>query len=62
VRHVRFLGVPGFDRSHTRALVSVIKSCGGFCGSGGIFAVEKSGANWKRSAPTAFTQDCSWSY
>ncbi len=62
VRHVRFLGVPGFNRSHTRALVSVIKNCGGFCGSGGIFAVEKSGATWRRSEPTVFTQDCSWAY
>jgi len=43
IRHVRYLGVPGFDQAHSRALVSVIKSCGGFCGSGGIFAVEKEG-------------------
>ncbi len=62
IHHVRFLGVPGFDRSHTRALVSVIKNCGGFCGSGGIFAVEKSGATWQRSDTTDFTRDCSWAY
>jgi len=62
LRHVRFLGVPGFDRAHTHALVSVIKNCGGFCGSGGIFAVEKSGRSWKRSAPSSFTSDCSWTY
>lgn len=62
VRHVRFLGVPGFDPSHTHALVSVIKSCGGFCGSGGIFAVEKRGNTWVRSETTDFTRDCSWSY
>ena len=62
VRHVRFLGVPGFDRSHTRALVSVIKNCGGFCGSGGIFAVEKHGDTWVRSETTDFTRDCSWIY
>jgi hypothetical protein len=61
-RHVRFLGVPGFDRSHTHALVSVIKNCGGFCGSGGIFAVEKSGKTWVRSDTTDFTRDCSWAY
>jgi hypothetical protein len=62
IRHVRFLGVPGFDRTHIRALVSVIKNCGGFCGSGGIFAVEKTGGTWQRSATTDFTRDCSWMY
>lgn len=62
VRHVRILGVPGFDAAHTHALVSVIKSCGGFCGSGGIFEVEKSGDGWQRSATTDFTRDCSWAY
>ncbi len=61
-RHVRFLGVPGFDHTRTQALVSVIKNCGGFCGSGGIFAVEKHGATWQRSDTTDFTRDCSWSY
>jgi hypothetical protein len=62
IRHVRFLGVPGFDPAHTHALVSVIKSCGGFCGSGGIFEVEKSGDAWQRSPATDFTRDCSWAY
>jgi hypothetical protein len=62
VRHVRFLGVPGFDRTHTHALVSVIKNCGGFCGSGGIFAVEKHGDAWVRSETTDFDRDCSWIY
>ena len=61
-RYVRFLGVPGFDDTHARALVSIIKSCGGFCGSGGIFAVEKSGKTWKRSETTDFTRNCSWIY
>ncbi|MFP5226041.1 MAG: hypothetical protein ACLGXA_00320, partial [Acidobacteriota bacterium] len=62
VRHIRFLGLPGFDRSHTHALVSVIKNCGGFCGSGGIFAVEKHGNTWIRSDTTDFIRDCSWIY
>ncbi len=62
VHHIRYLGVPGFDKNQSRALVSVIKSCGGDCGSGGIFAVEKSGATWKRSETTDFTRDCSWMY
>lgn len=62
LRHVRFLGVPGYDHTHKHALVSVIKSCGGFCGSGGIFAVEKHGATWTRSDTTDFTRDCSWAY
>ncbi len=62
VKHVRFLGVPGFDASHTHALVSVIKNCGGFCGSGGIFAVEKTSGTWKRVPTTDFTRDCSWMY
>jgi hypothetical protein len=62
LRYVRLLGVPGFDHAHTRALVSVIKSCGHLCGSGGIFAVEKRGGVWQRSATTDFTRDCSWMY
>jgi len=62
LRYVRFLGVPGFDQTHTRALVSVIKSCGGFCGNGGIFAVEKAGDAWQRSPTTDFTRNCSWMY
>ncbi len=62
LRYVRLLGVPGFDHGHTRALVSVIKSCGHLCGSGGIFAVEKTGETWQRSATTDFTRDCSWMY
>jgi hypothetical protein len=62
LRYVRLLGVPGFDQAHTRALVSVIKSCGQFCGSGGIFVVEKIGGTWKRSPTTDFTRDCSWMY
>ncbi len=62
LRYVRLLGVPGFDHAHTRALVSVIKSCGQFCGSGGIFAVEKKAGAWQRSATTDFTRDCSWMY
>ena len=60
--YVRLLGVPGSDRSHTRALISVIKSCGKFCGTGGIFEVEKNGGSWQRSAPSDFTRDCSWMY
>lgn len=62
LRYVRYLGVPGFDRMHTRALVSIIKSCGSECGSGGIFDVEKSGTKWRRAEPSAFTRECSWMY
>ncbi len=62
LQHVRSLGVPGFNREHTRALVSVIKSCGGFCGSGGIFEVEKAGSTWRRAAATDFIRNCSWMY
>ncbi|MBV8673366.1 MAG: hypothetical protein JOZ33_08030 [Acidobacteriaceae bacterium] len=62
LRYVRFLGVPGFDSTQTHALVSVIKSCGGFCGNGGIFAVEKTGDIWQRSSTTDFTRNCSWMY
>jgi hypothetical protein len=62
LRYVRFLGVPGFDQAHTEALVSVIKSCGHLCGSGGIFAVERTNGTWQRSATTDFTRDCSWMY
>jgi hypothetical protein len=62
LRHVRFLGLPGFDHSHTRALVSVIKMCGGDCGSGGIFEVEKRGTTWQRADSSDFTRNCSWMY
>jgi hypothetical protein len=62
LKHVRFLGVPGFDHSHARALVSVVKMCGDFCGSGGIFEVEKTGGRWQRSDSTDFTRNCSWMY
>ena len=62
LRHLRYLGVPGFDHSHTRALVSVIKLCGNQCGSGGIFEVAKTGNIWKRSETTDFFSDCSWMY
>jgi len=62
LRYVRLLGVPGFDREHRRALVSVIKSCGRLCGSGGIFAMEQVNGTWQRSPATDFTRDCSWMY
>lgn len=62
VRHVRYLGVPGFDPTHTRALVSVVKKCGGYCGSGGVFEVEKVGGTWRRAEPADFTRECSWMY
>jgi hypothetical protein len=62
IKYVRYLGVPGFDQAHDRALVSVIKSCGGLCGTGGIFAVEKTDGDWRRSATSDFTRNCSWAY
>jgi hypothetical protein len=62
IKHVRFLGVPGVDHTHTRALVSVIKMCGSFCGSGGIFEVEKADGTWRRTDTTDFTRNCSWMY
>lgn len=62
LRHVRYLGVPGFDSTHTHALVSIVRMCGGDCGSGGIFEVEKTGGTWKRADATEFTSNCSWMY
>jgi hypothetical protein len=62
LRHVRYLGVPGFDRAHGRALVSVVRMCGTDCGSGGVFEVKKAGSTWVRSEPTDFTRECSWMY
>lgn len=62
VKHIRYLGVPGFNRDHTRALVSVIRMCGSECGGGGVFAVEKTAAGWERAPDTAFTSECSWIY
>jgi hypothetical protein len=62
VKHVRILGAPGFNATHTRALVSVLKKCGPYCGTGGIFEARKENGTWKRVDPTAFTSDCSWRY
>lgn len=62
LRHVRFLGAPGFDAAHTHALVSIIRKCGRYCGSGGIFEVEKTGETWKRAEPGPFTEECSWMF
>jgi hypothetical protein len=62
IRHVRFLGVPGTNQNHSRALVSVVRMCGPYCGNGGIFEVEKSGATWRRTDTTDFTRNCSWMY
>jgi hypothetical protein len=62
IRHVRFLGVPGFDHSRTHALVSVVRMCGRYCGNGGIFEVEKTAETWRRSGPSDFTRECSWMY
>jgi hypothetical protein len=62
LRHVRYLGIPGFDHAHTRALVSVVKQCGGDCGSGGIFEVEKKNNHWQRADASDFTRECNWMY
>ena len=62
VRHVRYLGIPGFNQGHSRAIVSVIRMCGADCGSGGIFEVKNEGGHWLRAESTAFTSDCSWMY
>jgi len=62
LRHVRYLGVPGFDHAHERALVSVVKECGGDCGSGGIFEVEKVNGHWRRTDASEFTRECNWMY
>ncbi|HKD60330.1 MAG TPA: hypothetical protein VKB47_07700 [Terracidiphilus sp.] len=62
VRHVRLLGIPGFDPTRTRALVSIIKEFGSGRGSGGIFEVEKSGGTWRRAKSSDFASNCSWMY
>jgi hypothetical protein len=62
LKHVRILGVPGFDSTHTRALVSILIKCGPYCGTGGIFEARKENGAWKRADPTPFTSDCSWRY
>jgi len=62
LRHVRFLGAPGFNAGHTRALVSIIRKCGRYCGAGGIFEVEKTAGVWKRADAGAFTEECSWMF
>jgi hypothetical protein len=62
LRHVRYLGIPGFDHTKTRALVSVVKECGGDCGSGGIFEVERVNGHWQRADASDFTRECNWMY
>lgn len=62
LRHVRFLGAPGLDSTHAHALVSIIRKCGHYCGSGGIFTVEKIAGTWRRADPTPFTENCSWMF
>lgn len=62
IRRVRLLGLPGFDTTHTHALVSIIREFGTGRGSGGIFEVEKSGGTWRRAESGDFTRDCSWMY
>jgi hypothetical protein len=62
LRHVRYLGVPGFDHTHTRALVSVVKKCGRYCGAGGIFVAEKTGGVWHRAEASDLVRECSWMY
>lgn len=62
LRHIRFLGAPGFSADHSRALVSILRKCGRYCGSGGVFEVEKQGGTWKRSDVGPFTQECSWMF
>ena len=62
LRHVRFLGAPGFNADHSRALVSILRKCGKYCGAGGIFEMEKTAGGWKRSEPAAFVEECSWMF
>ena len=62
LKHVRYLGVPGFDHTHTRALVSVVKKCGKYCGAGGIFLAEKTGGVWHRAEVSNLVRECSWMY
>lgn len=62
LRHVRYLGIPGFDRTHMRALVSVVKMCGSDCGSGGIFEAKKINGRWQRADASDLTRECNWMY
>lgn len=62
LKHVRYLGVPGFDHTHTRVLVSVVKKCGKYCGAGGIFMAEKAGGVWRRAEASDMVRECSWMY
>ena len=62
LKHVGYLGVPGFNHTHTKALVSVVRKCGKYCGAGGIFMVENAGGAWRRSQVSDFVRECSWMY
>lgn len=62
LRHVRLLGIPGFDRNHTHALVSIAREFGTHRGTGGIFEVERTSSGWRRAASSDLTRNCSWMY
>jgi hypothetical protein len=46
IKHVFQVSRVGFDESHTQALVYVEYFCGGLCGSGTIYLVERRGGVW----------------
>jgi hypothetical protein len=62
LKHVRWLGAPGFAPDGQRALVSVIRRCGHYCGVGGIFVAEKKDGHWQHATTGPLTQQCSWMY
>jgi hypothetical protein len=62
MKHVRWLGAPGFAPSGDRALVSVIRDCGHWCGVGGIFVTEKKDGHWMHAEATPLTKECSWMF
>jgi hypothetical protein len=53
------LSAVGFNHSKTRALVYVSHHCGGLCGSGRHYLLEKVGGAWRRAELQDVT-DCMW--
>jgi len=61
IRFIRYLSVPGFNRSRTRALISTSRVCGGYCGNGGMAVYRRTDRSWQMGK-SSFANGCAWVY
>ena len=59
ISFIRYLSVPGFNRSHARALVSTSRVCGGLCGNGGMTVYRRTNRGWQKEE-NSFASGCIW--